>query len=65
MKVLFKRKYDNLIKEFKYKVRIVARGDLQREVEESLYSPVAAAEIIKLLLMMSVRKDWLILEWKE
>ena len=59
VKVLFKRKYDNLIKEFKYKVRIVARGDLQREVEESLYSPVAAAEIIKLLLMMSVRKDWL------
>ena len=51
---LFKYKYDNLNKKVKAKVRIVVRGDLEKNDFDPnlIYAPVAGLDIIRLVLII-------------
>jgi hypothetical protein len=57
---LFSRKIDSITGAEVLKVRIVARGDLQKEKDHELYSPVASMESVRIMIGMSARENWVI-----
>ena len=53
LRELFSVKFDNITKEWIFKVRIVARGDLEVD-EEFVYAPVANMPALRLFVVLSL-----------
>ena len=60
LKWVYKVKRDELGAIVKHKVRLVARGFVQREgIDfEEVFAPVARMESVRLLLALAAAKDW-------
>ena len=58
LKEIFVKKIDNISGVEKFKVRIVARGDLEAIKEEDNYSPVVSLESVRMLLGISANQGW-------
>ena len=58
---LFSTKVDTVTKEFRYKVRIVARGDLQSDPGDT-YAPVAGVEVIRLFFFLMFHLEFKLMQ---
>jgi Reverse transcriptase (RNA-dependent DNA polymerase) len=58
VKEIFVKKMDNIKNVEKYKVRIVARGDREKELPDSVYAPVASMEVIGIIFGFATRSQW-------